>query len=203
LFSVLSRGLVSLLLTLTPACSCVYICKFQFRPIHPPSRRLSPTNWTKNTLFGPTPDYLHCGPTSPPCARTHWSVGPTAQSSEHARGRPRACAGGALAIGPYLSVSFTRAPDFSLAYEWGRPVITYSLLRAHLNRTRQARMVSTPSPRCSPLGSLRSDFTVVHKSRSSATPFPPSTNSRLHRVVGSPAWHRGRRQHGSSGSAEV
>jgi hypothetical protein len=24
------------LLTLTPACSCVYICKFQFRPIHPP-----------------------------------------------------------------------------------------------------------------------------------------------------------------------
>jgi hypothetical protein len=30
-----------LLLTLTPACSCVYICKFQFRPIHPPSRRLS------------------------------------------------------------------------------------------------------------------------------------------------------------------
>jgi hypothetical protein len=24
-----------------PACSCVYICKFQFRPIHPPSRRLS------------------------------------------------------------------------------------------------------------------------------------------------------------------
>jgi hypothetical protein len=26
-----------------PACSCVYICKFQFRPIHPPSRRLSAT----------------------------------------------------------------------------------------------------------------------------------------------------------------
>jgi hypothetical protein len=25
-----------------PACSCVYICKFQFHPIHPPSRRLSP-----------------------------------------------------------------------------------------------------------------------------------------------------------------
>jgi hypothetical protein len=24
-----------------PACSCVHICKFQFRPIHPPSRRLS------------------------------------------------------------------------------------------------------------------------------------------------------------------
>jgi hypothetical protein len=27
-----------------PACSCVYICKFQFRPIHPPSRRLSGAN---------------------------------------------------------------------------------------------------------------------------------------------------------------
>jgi hypothetical protein len=40
-FCALSRGLISLLLTLTPACSCVYICKFQFRPIHPPSRRLS------------------------------------------------------------------------------------------------------------------------------------------------------------------
>jgi hypothetical protein len=26
----------SLFLTLTPVCSCVYICKFQFRPIHPP-----------------------------------------------------------------------------------------------------------------------------------------------------------------------
>jgi hypothetical protein len=24
-----------------PTCSCVYIYKFQFRPIHPPSRRLS------------------------------------------------------------------------------------------------------------------------------------------------------------------
>ena len=41
LFYTLSRGLVSLLLTLTPACSCVYNYKFQFRPIHPPSRRLS------------------------------------------------------------------------------------------------------------------------------------------------------------------
>jgi hypothetical protein len=36
-----------LLLTLTPACSCVYICKFQFRPIHPPSRRLSVTTEKK------------------------------------------------------------------------------------------------------------------------------------------------------------
>ena len=41
MFCALSRGLASLLLTLTLACSCVYICKFQFRPIHPPSRRLS------------------------------------------------------------------------------------------------------------------------------------------------------------------
>jgi hypothetical protein len=30
-----------LLLTLTPACSCDYFYKFQFRPIHPPSRQLS------------------------------------------------------------------------------------------------------------------------------------------------------------------
>jgi hypothetical protein len=29
-----------------PACSCVYICKFQFRPIHPPSRRLSTVRCT-------------------------------------------------------------------------------------------------------------------------------------------------------------
>jgi hypothetical protein len=32
-----------LFLNANPACSCVYICKFQFRPIHPPSRRLSTT----------------------------------------------------------------------------------------------------------------------------------------------------------------
>jgi hypothetical protein len=37
-----SRGLVYTS-NANPACSCVYICKFQFRPIHPPSRRLSPT----------------------------------------------------------------------------------------------------------------------------------------------------------------
>jgi hypothetical protein len=41
-----------LLLTLTPACSCVYICKFQFRPIHPPSRRLSPCNPTPHAPTG-------------------------------------------------------------------------------------------------------------------------------------------------------
>jgi hypothetical protein len=39
-----------LLLTLTPACSCVYICKFQFRPIHPPSRRLSKSTSTASYL---------------------------------------------------------------------------------------------------------------------------------------------------------
>jgi hypothetical protein len=36
----LSLGLVYIS-NANPACSCVYICKFQFRPIHPPSRRLS------------------------------------------------------------------------------------------------------------------------------------------------------------------
>jgi hypothetical protein len=41
LFCALSRGLVYIS-NANPACSCVYICKFQFRPIHPPSRRLSP-----------------------------------------------------------------------------------------------------------------------------------------------------------------
>jgi hypothetical protein len=36
----LSRGL-DFISNANLACSCVYICKFQFRPIHPPSRRLS------------------------------------------------------------------------------------------------------------------------------------------------------------------
>jgi hypothetical protein len=35
-----SRGL-GFISNANPACSCVYIWKFQFRPIHPPSRRLS------------------------------------------------------------------------------------------------------------------------------------------------------------------
>jgi hypothetical protein len=34
-FHALSLGLVFISNT-NPACSCVYICKFQFRPIHPP-----------------------------------------------------------------------------------------------------------------------------------------------------------------------
>jgi hypothetical protein len=42
LFCALSRGLVYIS-NANPACSCVYICKFQFRPIHPPSKRLSIT----------------------------------------------------------------------------------------------------------------------------------------------------------------
>jgi hypothetical protein len=40
LFCALSRGL-DFISNANPACSCVYICKFQFRPIHPPSRQLS------------------------------------------------------------------------------------------------------------------------------------------------------------------
>jgi hypothetical protein len=39
-----------------PACSCVYICKFQFRPIHPPSRRLSVLNWTVHEVM----QYMWC-----------------------------------------------------------------------------------------------------------------------------------------------
>ena len=39
-----------------PACSCVYICKFQFRPIHPPSRRLS--DRTRLTTLLPLPVVL-------------------------------------------------------------------------------------------------------------------------------------------------
>jgi hypothetical protein len=35
LFCALSLGLV-IISNANPACSCVYICKFQFRPIHPP-----------------------------------------------------------------------------------------------------------------------------------------------------------------------
>jgi hypothetical protein len=44
LFCALSRGLVYIS-NANPACSCVYICKFQFCPIHPPSRRLSAAQW--------------------------------------------------------------------------------------------------------------------------------------------------------------
>jgi hypothetical protein len=40
LFCALSLGLI-IISNATPSRSCVYICKFQFRPIHPPSRRLS------------------------------------------------------------------------------------------------------------------------------------------------------------------
>jgi hypothetical protein len=35
LFCARSRGLIYIS-NANPACSCVYICKFQFRPIHPP-----------------------------------------------------------------------------------------------------------------------------------------------------------------------
>jgi hypothetical protein len=55
-----------LLLTLTPACSCDYFCKFQFRPIHPPSRRLSPTarRLLPNHTMSPPP--TACSPPSRP-----------------------------------------------------------------------------------------------------------------------------------------
>jgi hypothetical protein len=49
LFCALSRGLVYISNT-NPACSCVYICKFQFRPIHPPSRRLSVITYASRQL---------------------------------------------------------------------------------------------------------------------------------------------------------
>jgi hypothetical protein len=50
LFCALSRGLVYIS-NANLACSCVYICKFQFRPIHPPSRRLSPRDpWPFSTV---------------------------------------------------------------------------------------------------------------------------------------------------------
>jgi hypothetical protein len=42
-----------LLLTLTPACSCDYFSKFQFRPIHPPSRRLSSSHCSAITPDSP------------------------------------------------------------------------------------------------------------------------------------------------------
>jgi hypothetical protein len=43
LFCALSLGLIFISNT-NPSRSCVYICKFQLRPIHPPSRRLSNLN---------------------------------------------------------------------------------------------------------------------------------------------------------------
>jgi hypothetical protein len=58
-FCALSRGLVSLLLTLIPACSCVYICKFQFRPIHPPSRRLSDGHNLDDEGYDPSRECFH------------------------------------------------------------------------------------------------------------------------------------------------
>jgi hypothetical protein len=54
LFCTLSSGLI-FISNANPACSCVYICKFQFRPIHPPSRQLSATattaaNWVATVM---------------------------------------------------------------------------------------------------------------------------------------------------------
>jgi hypothetical protein len=58
LFCTLSRGLVYIS-NANPACSCVYICKFQFRPIHPPSRRLSQIHVTDKQLVGLAFNELH------------------------------------------------------------------------------------------------------------------------------------------------
>jgi hypothetical protein len=49
LFCALSRGL-DFISNANPACSCVYICKFQFRPIHPPLG-------DSHTLNSPLPIY--------------------------------------------------------------------------------------------------------------------------------------------------
>jgi hypothetical protein len=51
-FCTLSRGLV-FISNANPACSCVYICKFQFRPIHPPLgdyQRGLPDRWEATCL---------------------------------------------------------------------------------------------------------------------------------------------------------
>jgi hypothetical protein len=44
----------------------------------------------------------------------------------------------------------------------------------------------------------QSDFAVVHKSRSTATPSPPSTNLKLHWVIGSLTWREGKNRDPSS-----
>jgi hypothetical protein len=48
-FCALSRGLVCIS-NANPACSCVYICKFQFRPIHPPLGDYQCINILSNNL---------------------------------------------------------------------------------------------------------------------------------------------------------
>jgi hypothetical protein len=59
-----------LLLTLTPACSCDYFCKFQFRPIHPPSRRLSPPTPTR-PAWKPRPTRHATGAPVATCEQLH------------------------------------------------------------------------------------------------------------------------------------
>jgi hypothetical protein len=54
LFCTLSRGLVYIS-NANPTCSCVYICKFQFCPIHPPSRRLSGVRRPSGLSPSPSP----------------------------------------------------------------------------------------------------------------------------------------------------
>ena len=71
----------------------------------------------------------------------------------------------------------------------GRVVFPNRMRLARTSNADRSSVIYGSSPQGSSFGSLRSDFTVVYKSQSSATPFPPSTKSRLHRVVGSLAWH--------------
>jgi hypothetical protein len=73
LFCALSRGL-DFISNANPACSCVYICKFQFRPITPP----------------PLGDY-HAPTTrlASPLAREAFQVLGPGRTSPKARDRPR------------------------------------------------------------------------------------------------------------------
>jgi hypothetical protein len=59
LFCTLSRGL-DYISNANPACSCDYFLLFQFRPIHPPSRRLSYTFRYRKQFDEPNDDWLDC-----------------------------------------------------------------------------------------------------------------------------------------------
>jgi hypothetical protein len=92
LFCTLSRGLVYIS-NASPACSCVYICKFQFRPIHPPSRRLSDTPKGILPRVGTrlrAPLLIRGSKAGPPRGSTVASdrVGPTPTTGQRFEGRP-------------------------------------------------------------------------------------------------------------------
>jgi hypothetical protein len=90
-----------LLLTLTPACSCVYICKFQFRPIHPPSRRLS-TLHLLVCLYSAAGEKVNrqVFRTGRTVARTHWMVGHRTREGESS-GRAYLLHGGTISRSEY------------------------------------------------------------------------------------------------------